>query len=176
MLMSEEGDRIRRVLAGDVDGFEVIVKTYEQQVKGVVYSILRDVAATEDVAQEAFVAAYRKLGTFDADRGSFRTWLLAIARNRALNVQAKKRPVLMVAPEFEGEEDGSVERREVFRLLDEALREVDEERRRVFEMVVFEGLDYATVAEVEGVAVGTVRSRVARVRERLREVRTTFSL
>ena len=175
-MMGEEGDRIRNVLAGDVDGFEAIVKTYEQQVKGVVYSILRDVAATEDVAQEAFVSAYRKLGGFDAEKGSFRTWLLAIARHRALNVRAKKRPIPVEAPEPDGAEDGSVEHREVFRLLDGALREVDEERRRVFEMVVFEGLDYQTVAELEGVAVGTVRSRVARVRERLREVRATYSL
>src|SRR5262249_40633146 len=125
----------------------------------------------EGVAQEVFLAAFRCLGSFDPKRSAFSTWLYTIARNRCRNELARRRPVVRVALPA-AVDPRSPERAasaaELFRQLDSALDALPFEQRSAFVLAQLQGLSYEEVGRIEGVGVGTVKSRIARAREKLR--------
>jgi RNA polymerase sigma-70 factor (ECF subfamily) len=163
-----------RIRAGDRAAFANLVERYQEAVFRLVRNLLPQ-AECEDVAQEVFLAAFAHLASFDPARGaSLRTWLLTIARNACLNAIKKRRPVLT---DFSGPDahpiDGrspaeGLERAELFRRLDAALAGLPFEQRSAFVLAELEGMPLEEVGRVEGVPVGTVKSRLGRARERLR--------
>jgi RNA polymerase sigma-70 factor (ECF subfamily) len=119
-------------------------------------------AAADDLTQETYARALRSLPRFRGD-ASARTWLLLIARRTVADdvrraVRARRRP--QAAPEAVPDHAGWV-------ALDARLEELDDDRRAAFVLTQLLGLSYAEAAEVCGVPVGTIRSRVARAREQL---------
>ena len=126
----------------------------------------------------AFVQAYLKLQTFKGG-SSFYTWLYRIAINVAMNHRRKHRPALSVEHYQEtlgqmptSEADGpqrQVERQERVELIQQALHALSEEYRAVLVLREIEGCDYATIASITNVSVGTVRSRLHRARAQLRD-------
>src|SRR5690349_16778573 len=101
--MDEDQDVIRRVLDGDVESFRLLVRRYERPLSGLIRNLVPDAHDGEDVAQEVFLTAYRRLATYDPAQGAFSTWLLTIARNKCLNALRKRRPVpLEYLPELPG--------------------------------------------------------------------------
>ena len=90
--MSEDRDIVSQVLNGDADAFRLLVERYNRPVISMVRNIVSDYAAAEDVAQDVFLTAYKKLSTFDNARSRFSTWLFTIARNKSINaIRARSR-------------------------------------------------------------------------------------
>ncbi len=167
--MTDDQPIIEKILAGEREVFRLLVERYEDAIMRISYHILHDRHAAEDVCQDVFVSAYRRLASFDGRKGKFSTWLYAIARNASINAGKKRRP----APagdwvDDRGAEDREVEGAEIRRALDAALAELPEERRRAFVFAEIEGMPLAEVAAIEGVAEGTIKSRLGRAREALR--------
>ena len=163
---------IDRVLAGDTDAFRNLVVRYESPLFGFVGRILSSREDREDVVQEAFLNAFTRLRSFDARKGSFAAWIFRIARNLALNARKRRRPVTVaVLPE---PMMGPQREPEVFVALDRALADLPLTRRTAFELAEMHGFTYEEVAMIEGIKVGTVRSRIARARASLKTALGTY--
>jgi RNA polymerase sigma-70 factor (ECF subfamily) len=169
--MSDDETIIRCVLAGQRDQFRLLVERYEAAVWGVTRALCPHEADRDDLAQEAFVAAFLKLATFDASRGTFRTWLLTIARNTCRN--ARRRPVCSTTNDLELIEPTTpahlAAEAECFRRLDAALAALPEDQRLMFVLIEVQGASHAEAAAIADVPMGTVKSRLFRAREWLRE-------
>ncbi len=177
--MTDELDVIRRVLDGDPEPFQWLVERYAGPVLRLIRNVTGDRHTCEDIAQEVFLAAYAKLGSFDPDRSRFSTWLFTIARNRSINAAKKKRPMCVAdVPERTG--DGGPEEaaaaEELLAALDEALLDLPLPQRAAFVLAEFEQLPYETIAQIEGVQVGTIKSRVNRARKKLKKALNRFEV
>jgi RNA polymerase sigma-70 factor, ECF subfamily len=170
MPVQSENEIIARVKAGCTSDFEYLVRRYQGSLFRIVGNLV-DASMTEDLVQEIFLNAFAQIHDFDPLRGPFRAWIYQIARNRALNARKKKRELLpaeeiVVADERTPSHDLLV--KEAFRRLDQALSELKFQDRVIFVLAEFEGLSYAEIAHIEELALGTVKSKLARVKIKLR--------
>lgn len=175
--MTEEPDVIRRVLEGDGESFRLLVERYAGPVARMIRNVTGDDQACEDLAQEVFLTAYEKLGTFDPRKSRFSTWLFTIARNKSVNTARKKRPIYVAEPPERGEQDtpeDAVTRAEFVAALDRELLALPLEQRTAFVLAEFEHLPYEQIAQIEGVRLGTVKSRISRARDKLMEALKCF--
>lgn len=176
--MSEEREVIRRVVDGDADSFRFLVERYQRPVFQLIRNLVPDPHLGEDVAQDVFLNAFHQLGTFDPTRAGFLTWLMTIARNRCFNALKKKSPEpggrLLECVSSRTPHDELAEK-ELFEQLDEALEALPLGQRATFVMAEFVGLSYEQIAQIEGVEIATVRSRVSRAKERLRSLLRHFA-
>ncbi|HEX5451927.1 MAG TPA: sigma-70 family RNA polymerase sigma factor, partial [Candidatus Limnocylindrales bacterium] len=153
---------------------------YQDFLFGLVVRMLADREAAADVVQEAFLNAYRSVGRYRG--GSVRGWLARIALNAATDVlRARKRRPSEPYPEWRDEdwqppagEDADPERlatrRARGRVLTAALSRIGEDQRRAIVLFDVEGFDYAEIATMTGVSLGTVKSRIHRGRLALRDL------
>lgn len=158
--------------AGDQTAFATLVRRYQGLVFALCVRLLGDRDAAEDITQEAFIRAYLSLDRF---RGTnFRAWILRIAHNAALDHlrAARRHPHLPLerAPEHPSQNEPAlqVEQHGLVAALEAALAALPTEQRAVVVLVDVEGLSYEEAADVLDVPVGTVKSRLARARVRLR--------
>lgn len=168
--MNDELDAIRRVLAGDVELFRGLVERYQRPLLTMVGNLTPPNCDHEGVAQDVFLAAFRGLGSFDPKRSAFSTWLFTIARNRCCNELARRRPVVGVElPEVVDlrSPERAASEAEMLCQLDAALDALPFEQRSAFVLAHLQGFSYEEVGRIEGVGVGTVKSRIARAREKL---------
>jgi RNA polymerase sigma-70 factor (ECF subfamily) len=171
---------VERALAGDLDAFNDIVAVYQDYLFALVVRVVNDRDAAADAVQEAFFSCYRNLSRFRGD--SFRSWLTRIALNAATDVlRYRKRRPADPFPEWEDDswqppagEDASPERetmrRNTSRVLAKALNEITEDQRKAIVLYDVEGFDYQEIADMTGVSLGTVKSRIHRGRLALREL------
>ncbi|MFB3738768.1 MAG: RNA polymerase sigma factor [Candidatus Velamenicoccus archaeovorus] len=159
---------------GDGDAAAAFVERFQRRVFGMTLSILRDRQAAEEAAQETFVRAWRHADAYDVRRGTVAAWLLTIARNVSINMLPSRR-VDPIDPEVltsmrdghpAGELDGQVT--PVSPEMAEALRRIPEEQRRALVLAVFYGYTAREVSELDGVPLGTVKTRVRSALQRLR--------
>ena len=170
---------VRRVQQGDTAAFDLLVRRYQHRILALVGRYVGDWAEAQDVAQEAFIRAYRAIGGFRGD-AQFYTWLHRIAVNTAKNhlVAHNRRPPtddidVSDAEQFESGlrlRDNDTPERELMRQQMEqtVMRAVDalpEELRMAITLREVEGLSYEEIAERMGSPIGTVRSRIFRARE-----------
>ncbi len=169
--MTEETEAIRRVLSGDVDAFRVLVGRYERPVAVLLGNLIPDAHRREDIAQDVFLAAFRRLDTFDPMRGRFSTWLLTIARNKCFNAIKKK------TPEFHDDLPHPARTRtpydeavgkEWLRCLDRALDDLPPRLKTVFVLAEIMDRPIEEIAEIEGIRQSSVRSRLSRAKKKLR--------
>jgi RNA polymerase sigma-70 factor (ECF subfamily) len=162
--------------AGDRDAAAAFVRRFQRRVYGLAMTILGDPAAAEDAAQEAFVRAWRHAESYDPRRGCVLTWLLAIARHVAIDAARLKRaepldPELLASHLDRNGDRAStngkppIEDREQLR---EALRTLPIEQRRALLLAAYYGRTASEIGELEGVPLGTAKTRIRTVMIRLR--------
>ena len=169
--MTQESEIIRQVLNGDTEAFRLIVERYQGPVVRMIRNITCDGHSAEDIAQDVFFTAYRKLATFDTDRCSLLTWLFTIARNKSINALRKKKPLTMSDPPertTSHQPCDDMAGQELVVELDRQLAALPCEQRRAFVMAEFEQLPYEQIARIERTRIGTIRSRISRARAKLR--------
>ena len=164
---------------GSLDAFNGLVECYQDHLYALVARMVPDRDQAADAVQEAFFSAYRNLRSFRG--GSVRSWLSRIAINAAMDQQRlRKRRPSQPYPELEDESwqppagpDADPERTalgiERSRVLATALAAITADQRHAIVMFDVEGYDYAEIAELTGVSLGTVKSRIHRGRLALRE-------
>jgi RNA polymerase sigma factor (sigma-70 family) len=164
--------------ARDPEAAAGFVRRFQARVYGLALTIVRDRATAEDVAQETFVRAWKQAASYDPRRGRVLPWLLAIARNRAIDVTRLRTsepldPNLVTARlEVEREarggadESARVDEREALR---EALADLPAEQRRALVLAVYFGRTAGEISEQDGVALGTVKWRIRQAMMKLRE-------
>ena len=169
--MIKETDVIHQVLNGDVDSFRLLVQRYQRPVISMIKNIINDQHMCEDVAQDVFLTTYKKLASFDPARSNFSTWLFTITRNKSLNVLKKKRaPSTSQLPEKADSRNPSdeLDEKELFDELDKILQTIPARQKTAFVLAEFEKLSYAEIAQIEGVRIGTIKSRINRAKRKLR--------
>lgn len=161
---------VRLVLSGDSAAYRTIIERYKNQVYGVAYRMLGNPEDAEDVAQEAFVRAYARIGSFDQNR-KFSTWLLAITSHLCIDLlRGKKRNPASLddfAEFLESREEGpesvaigEEERREVRKLL----ARLPAKYRVVIVLRYWHDLSIAEIAEAVGATQGAVKTMLHRAR------------
>jgi RNA polymerase sigma-70 factor (ECF subfamily) len=173
-----DAEIVRRVVQGDVDLFEVLMRRHNPLVYRTIRAILRDEAEVEDAMQQAYLRAYSHLRDFEG-HAAFSTWLLRIAINEALGrvrsgarltvvdeIPESEEP-LMKEPEESPEQRASV--REAVALVEEAVDALPAHHRTVFMLRHVQGLSTAEVAEGLGISEESVRIRLYRAHTAVRE-------
>jgi RNA polymerase sigma-70 factor (ECF subfamily) len=170
---------VKRVQAGDKKAFDLLVLKYQNRVIHLVNRYLRDPSEAQDVAQDAFIKAYRAIATFRGE-SAFYTWIYRIAINTAKNhmMNRSRRPAEEdidpeVAEQFEGVDslkdvdtpDAILVSEEIAVIIQHALDDLPSELRIAISLREFDGLSYDEIAETMSCPVGTVRSRIFRARE-----------
>jgi RNA polymerase sigma-70 factor (ECF subfamily) len=170
--MDDDQLAIARVLAGTAEAFRSLVERHQSAVWTFAWNMLRNDADADDLVQEVFVAAYRNLAVFDGGRARFSTWLLTIARNRCCTM-LKARGATAAAddvPDSTPPPEAAVMDGELWQQLDAALARLPVEQQSAFVLAEIQELPYSEIAAIEGVEIGTVKSRVSRAKARLREI------
>ena len=179
---------VDRFKGGDATAFDQLVSRYWERIYGMVNQLLRNPQDAEEVTQDAFIRAHRGLGNFRGD-SAFSTWLYQIATNLARNRywywwrRKRDQSVSFDAPlgadndstiadlipaEQETPEDATVTQEFVNRVA-ECMELLNEKHREILILRNVRNLSYEEIAEILGISVGTVKSRIARARESLRE-------
>lgn len=179
-----EGELIYAAKKGDLDAFNRLVLAYQDLVYNQAYHMMGESESAEDATQEAFISAYRNLQSYRG--GSFRAWLLRIVTNACYDElrRRKRRPTTSLEPlNSEGEEIESPrwlvdpgespeelsERAELRQAIQNCMEGLPPEFRAVVILVDIQGFDYHEASQAIGKPVGTVKSRLSRARERMRE-------
>ena len=166
--MSQDREIVRQVVNGDADAFRLLVERYNRPVISMIRNIVNDYAAAEDIAQDVFLTAYKKLNTFDNARSRFSTWLFTIAKNKSINaIRAQSRRKRIESQYQRPENPDEKNNEDVFKQLDAALERIPRKQKTAFVMAHFENLPYAEIAQIEGVSIGTIRSRVFRAKKKI---------
>ncbi len=170
---------VLRVQQGDKSAFDLLVLKYQHRIIQLVNRFVKDPSEAQDVAQEAFVKAYRALGNFRGD-SAFYTWLYRIAINTAKNylVSRSRRHSdyevdLNDAEQIEGARqlkgldtpDSLLMNDQIVEAIKEAIDGLPDEMKTAIMLREFEGMSYEEIAEAMDCPVGTVRSRIFRARE-----------
>jgi len=173
---------VQAVLAGELEQFAELVERYEKLVFSFLLTRLNDLQEVEDIVQETFVKAFRHLASFDCER-RFAAWLLTIARNLLIDSRRKAgrsiastnlvNEVMLTdsAREAASQPSEVVVRRERFRSIVGMIQELPEELRTPFLLRVINELPYQEIAEALEIPLQTVKNRIFKAREILREKR-----
>ncbi|MCX8003660.1 MAG: RNA polymerase sigma factor RpoE [Burkholderiaceae bacterium] len=171
---------VERVQRGDKRAFELLVAKYQRKIFRLLSRLIRDPAEIEDVAQEAFIKAYRALPNFRGE-SAFYTWLYRIAINTAKNylvAQGRRAPTATESDLAEGEgldeteqlrdvatPDAVLLSKQVAEAVNRAIEKLPEDLRTAIVLRELEGLSYEEIAAAMNCPIGTVRSRIFRARE-----------
>lgn len=175
---------VERAQRGDKRAFELLVSKYHRKLGRLLSRFIRDSAEVEDVAQEAFIKAYRALPSFRGE-SAFYTWLYRIGINTAKNYLVALGRRAPTTTEFDSEEAESFEdgdqlrdvntpeaelmSKQIANTVNETMQELPEELRTAITLREIEGLSYEDIATIMNCPIGTVRSRIFRARETIAE-------
>ncbi len=181
----KETELIFAARKGDVDAFNQLVLGYQDRIYNLAARLLGDADTAEDITQNTFLTAFLNLPRFR--NGSFRSWLYRIATNACYDVyrQHKRHPVMSMENQDLAEEkflpldnfssattlpEVEFDRHELVGAVRSALSRLDMDQRSVVILVDLQEFDYQEAAQILGVPVGTVKSRLSRARLRLHQL------
>jgi RNA polymerase sigma-70 factor (ECF subfamily) len=179
----DEAGLIRDAQQGDLDAFNTLILAYQDRVYNQAFRVLGEYQSADDATQEAFISAFKNIRSFRG--GSFRAWLLRIVTNACYDElrRKKRRPTTPLEPvDDEGDEiesphwiadpgelpEDNFARAELANAIQACLDQLTEDFRVVVVLVDVQGLDYLEASEVIGKPLGTVKSRLARARNRMK--------
>ncbi|MBW4438770.1 MAG: sigma-70 family RNA polymerase sigma factor [Pleurocapsa minor GSE-CHR-MK-17-07R] len=177
---------IEAARAGSLDAFNALVTAYQDRVYTLAYRIMGDGAAAADLAQDAFITAYRKLSTYRG--GNFRSWLMRITANTCYDAlrSNKRHPATSLedlAPDSDDEyplpddaptPEQAAERKEIAQAIQSCISGLSPDQRIVLVLSDIEGMDYQAIADEVNAALGTVKSRISRARAAMRDCLSAF--
>jgi RNA polymerase sigma-70 factor (ECF subfamily) len=190
----DEDQLIVRSQHGDVEAFNQLVVSYQQTAYGAVYRLVGNVDVAADITQDAFIAAFRNIQSFRAG-SSFRSWLLRIASNLACDhyrrtqrhpqesldelsdddeLHSASELSALVETSREHDPEAVVLKQELQELIQRGLQLLPLQQRVAVVLCDIEGLSYDEIAAATETTLGTVRSRIARGRARLRNYLDTY--
>jgi RNA polymerase sigma-70 factor (ECF subfamily) len=189
-LGNDDSKLLERVRGGERDAYRVLVERYQKRVYNLAYSLLKNREDAADIAQDAFVKAYRSLEGFKGD-ASFYTWIYRITNNLCIDFLRKAGPAAKVEYSEEMSDDSSAEaqagvgvlssrlgtnpqrsalRRELAEKMEEALAQLPEKHRAILVLREVDGLSYEELAQVFEIPKGTVMSRLFHARTKMQEI------
>ena len=174
----EEKELIRRCRQGDEAAFEALIRLHEKQVYTLCRRMCRDENDALEAAQDTFLAVWRGIGSFRAD-AAFSTWLYRLASNACLDLLRREKRHAGAAslddpdapldpPDPSPQPEEAAERAETRRMVREGLLSLPEHYRQALILREMEQLSYAEIAQIAQLDVGTVKSRISRARQALR--------
>ena len=187
LVREDEVQLIARSQLGDVDAFNQLVLYYQQSTYGVIFRMLGDRDVAADVTQDVFIAAFRGIQSFRGG-SSFRAWLMRIASNAACDYWRRTQRHPTESLDIDADDDGHTAsilnsavaigqevnpeeyllNRELQELIQRGLQELPLDQRVAVVLCDIQGLSYEEIAATTQATIGTVRSRIARGRARLR--------
>lgn len=186
----DEAGLIAEAIRGDLNAFNRLVLAYQEMAFNLAYRILNDAASADDATQTAFISAYKNLRNYRG--GSFKAWVMRMVTNSCYDElrRRQRRPTTPLEPtNTEDEEEiespawladdspspeSEIETRELEQAIQHCIEDLPPDFRAVVVMIDVQGCDYAEVSQTFGKPLGTIKSRLARARLRLRDCLAGF--
>lgn len=164
---------IRQFIEGDNSAFQILVKRHKEKVRNIIYLTMNNSALVDDIAQDVFITIYRNLKNFRFE-SQFTTWLYRITVNKCKDYLRRMNVRKIFSPLDEGVEvseySSPVENRDVSKIVTEAISQLPVKLRMPLILKDIEGFSYQEISETLNCEMGTVKSRIFRGREKLKEI------
>jgi len=171
--LDDDFSLIQRFIEGDESTFRTLVQRHKDKIRNIIYLTLNSSEAVDDIAQDVLITIYKNLKSFRF-QSQFSTWLYRITVNKCRDHLRKVRIRSIFAPMKDGEEEPvylpSMELKEISEIVNNAIAKLPEKLRLPLLLKDIEGLSYQEIAETVECEIGTVKSRIFRAREGLREL------
>jgi RNA polymerase sigma-70 factor (ECF subfamily) len=173
---STDAECVQKLQRGQTDAFEILVRRHEKSIFNLVYRMLGDYDEAAEVSQEAFLSAYRAIGTFRGE-SNFSTWLYRIALNHAttrrksLNTRQQRNVSIENTEPVSDPQPGpaeTMEKKEIRERVQQALNKLEPDDATVILLRDLQDVSYEEVARVLEIPIGTVKSRLHRARQALK--------
>ncbi|MGH3022963.1 MAG: sigma-70 family RNA polymerase sigma factor [Gaiellaceae bacterium] len=178
----DDAELVRSIGDGDTEALRALYERYGSIVFGMAYRLLGDRQAAEECTQDVFVAVWRAAGAYDPERARVSSWMIAIARNRVVDIGRGRlaRPVEPYAELRQGDESPDAAElaaaADSSRRIAAALAELPAAQREALTLAYFHGLSHSEIAERLVVPLGTVKGRIRLALDRLRDLAPTYAL
>jgi len=164
---------IRQFIEGDKSVFQILVKRHKEKVRNIIYLTMNNSALVDDIAQDVFITIYRNLKHFRFE-SQFTTWLYRITVNKCKDYLRRMNVRKIFSPLDEGieisEYPSPVENRDISKIVTEAISKLPVKLRMPLILKDIEGFSYQEISETLNCEMGTVKSRIFRGREKLKEI------
>ncbi len=174
---SDDASLMRRIADGDESALAALYDRWSQPVYSLVAHLLRDADGAEDVVEETFWQVWQRASSYDASRGTVRTWVLTIGRSRALDrLRSRKRnredisTDLSLIRDPHSDPSQQLEGAERSHLVFEALASIPDDQRNALELAYFRGLTQSEIADLLGEPLGTIKTRMRLGMQKLRDM------
>ncbi|MCD6217163.1 sigma-70 family RNA polymerase sigma factor [bacterium] len=174
-MLDEDFELIRRVQSGDPDSFEPLVEKYQSFVFGIIRSVIHETSDDEDLAQEAFIQAFRGMSKFRFN-AKFKTWLYRVTVNVCLNHLRNLKRTKLQDDEIDFKAiadksptpDRTHEKSEMANVLGRIIKTLPVKYGSILHLHYYEDMPYEEISEMTGMPLGTVKSHLHRAKEKVR--------
>lgn len=171
----QDVELIKMAQRGDGQAFCVLIDHYEKKIYNIAYKFMRNEHDAQDAAQDAIIKMYTNIKKFSF-QAAFSTWMYRVTANTCLDLLRKKKPDTGIdeyeryAVSKDGNPDAVTLNKELGNNIKKAIQLLPEKYIPIIILKDIEGLKYEEIAQILGISVGTVKSRISRAREKLRDI------